>query len=82
MGQYDQAISDYTKAIEINANNAYAYCNRGSVYDDKGLYDKAIADFNKAIEIIQNSHMPIVIGEWFIKTRDFMTKLSLIIQKP
>ena len=50
-GQYDQAISDFSKAIEINAGYDKAYNNRGIVYRLKGQYDQAISDFNKAIEI-------------------------------
>jgi len=50
-GQYDQAISDYSKAIEINPGLAEAYINRGNAYSKKGQYDKAISDYSKAIEI-------------------------------
>ena len=50
-GQYDKAISDYDKAIEINPKYAHAYVNRGTAYRKKGQYDKAISDCNKAIEI-------------------------------
>ncbi|MFH1440728.1 MAG: tetratricopeptide repeat protein [Candidatus Omnitrophota bacterium] len=50
-GDYEQAISDFTKAIEINPNDAHGYNNRGLIYEIKGSYDQAIADFNKAIEI-------------------------------
>jgi len=50
-GQLDQAISDYTKALEINPKYAEAYYNRGNVYSDKGQYDQAISDFTKALEI-------------------------------
>ena len=49
--QYGQAISDYTKAIEINPRYAVAYSNRGRAYDKKGQYDQAIKDFTKAIEV-------------------------------
>ena len=49
--QYDQAISDYGKAIEINPKYADAYTNRGDAYDSKGQYDQAISDYSKAIEI-------------------------------
>ncbi len=35
-GQYDKAISDYTKAIEINPSYAKAYYNRGVAYIKEG----------------------------------------------
>jgi tetratricopeptide (TPR) repeat protein len=50
-GDYDQAIANYTRAIEINPNYAKAYFYRGLAYQDKGDYDRAIADYTKAIEI-------------------------------
>jgi len=50
-GQYDEAISDFNKAIEINSKYDKAYNNRGITYRLKGQYDRAISDFNKAIEI-------------------------------
>jgi tetratricopeptide (TPR) repeat protein len=50
-GQYDEAISNYTKALEINPRDAEAYYNRGVVYNRKGQYDEAISDFTKALEI-------------------------------
>jgi Flp pilus assembly protein TadD len=50
-GRYDQAISDFSKAIEINPRYGKAYNNRGIVHRLKGQYDQAISDFNKAMEI-------------------------------
>jgi Flp pilus assembly protein TadD len=50
-GQYDQAISDFNKAIEIKPGYDKAYNNRGIVYRLKGQYDRAISDFKRAIEI-------------------------------
>ena len=50
-GQYDQAISDYNKALEINPRHAKAYYNRGNTYMSTGQYDQAISDFTKALEI-------------------------------
>jgi tetratricopeptide (TPR) repeat protein len=50
-GEYDRAIADYKKAIDINPRNADAYYNRAIVHDAKGEYDRAIADLSKAIEI-------------------------------
>jgi tetratricopeptide (TPR) repeat protein len=48
---YDQAIEDYSKAIELNPQYADAYSNRGNAYYDKRNYDQAIEDYSKAIEL-------------------------------
>ena len=47
---YQGAISDYTKAIEINPNYSIAYFNRGCVKSKLKDYYGAISDYNKAIE--------------------------------
>jgi tetratricopeptide (TPR) repeat protein len=49
--QYDLAISQFTKAIEADPENAQAYSDRGNAYGAQGQYAKAIADLNKALEI-------------------------------
>jgi tetratricopeptide (TPR) repeat protein len=50
-GQFDQAISDLTKALKINPRYARAYYNRGIAYGKKDQYDQAISDYTKALEI-------------------------------
>jgi len=50
-GQYDQAFSELTRAIEIDPGFAPAYIIRGMAYNDKNEFDLAIADFTKVIEI-------------------------------
>jgi tetratricopeptide (TPR) repeat protein len=54
VGKHDQAISEFTKAINLdpeNANNAAVYVSHGISYTKMGEYDKAIADFTKSIEL-------------------------------
>jgi tetratricopeptide (TPR) repeat protein len=51
LGNYQQAIKDFNKAIELEPDDAYAYNHRGSTYSDLGNYQQAIKDFNKAIEL-------------------------------
>ncbi|MFH1876587.1 MAG: tetratricopeptide repeat protein [Candidatus Omnitrophota bacterium] len=53
-GNFPQAISDLTKAIEINPNLTEAYHNRGFAYAHQGNPSQAISDFTKAIEINPN----------------------------
>ena len=50
-GDLDEAIADFTKAIEINPRYAGAYYNRGEARFGKDDPSGAIADFTKAIEI-------------------------------
>ena len=50
----DEAIVEYSKAIELDPKIAAAYNNRGIIYDDLELYQSAIADYNKAIELDAN----------------------------
>jgi tetratricopeptide (TPR) repeat protein len=50
-GDLDDAIREYTKAIEVNPRLALAYNNRGVAYKDKGDLDAAMRDFNQAISV-------------------------------
>ena len=50
-GDFDGAIADYTRAIEIDPTYAAAYSNRGNAKQAKGDLDGAIADCNRAIEL-------------------------------
>ena len=45
---YNGAISDYNKAIEINPNNAEAYYNRGFAKINLGQKDSGCLDLSKA----------------------------------
>jgi tetratricopeptide (TPR) repeat protein len=50
-GEFDHAIADLSKAIELDPKNARAYCDRGLCYFVKGELDRAIAEYTKAIEL-------------------------------
>jgi tetratricopeptide (TPR) repeat protein len=50
-GEFEAAIADYTKAIEMKPDDAKAYFNRGAAYSAKGDMDLAIANYTKAIEM-------------------------------
>lgn len=49
--KFDLAVTNYTKAIEIDPQDADAYYGRGLAYYDQEKFDLAIIDFTKAIEI-------------------------------
>ena len=50
-GEYDLAISEFNKVLEIYPMSAETYNNRGITYSKKGQYDLAVSDFTKALEI-------------------------------
>lgn len=52
--EYQEAINDYTKAIEINPDYADAYFYRGCAKHKLKNYRGALADFSRAIQINPN----------------------------
>ena len=50
-GDYDAALTEFTRALEADPKDAEAYNNRGSMYTFKRRYDQALADFGKALEL-------------------------------
>ena len=51
IGEYDQALSELTKATEVNSNRQSAYVFRGLSHIGLGQYERAIGEFNQAIRI-------------------------------
>lgn len=49
--QYPEAMRDFDKAIEINAQDADAYLGRGVLHTRTGGHDKALANLDRAIAI-------------------------------
>ncbi|MBZ5664385.1 MAG: tetratricopeptide repeat protein [Acidobacteriia bacterium] len=49
--QYEAAVRDFTRALEIDPNMAVGYMNRGYVYNDMRLATKAEQDFRKALAL-------------------------------
>lgn len=51
---YDEALEDYTRALEIAPNRADVYNNRAIVHYAQNDYDEAITDLTRALEIDPN----------------------------
>ena len=54
-GRFDDAIAEYSKAIELDPTNAYFYSMRSWGHSENGDYELAIADLDKAIELEPNN---------------------------
>lgn len=50
-GDYDGAVSDYSRALELRPDFVKAYSNRGNAYLGRNDTAAALADFDRAIEI-------------------------------
>jgi tetratricopeptide (TPR) repeat protein len=50
-GQYEQAMTQFDKAIRLKPNDFVAYNGRGVIYSLHGLYENAVDNFNRAIRL-------------------------------
>lgn len=55
-GRCNNALRDYTEAINLDPKIAWAYENRGILYDESAETDKALRDFAEAIRLEPNSY--------------------------
>ena len=72
-GQYDEAIGEYNKALEINPRSAVAYYNRSVAYTSKGQYDKAVTDCSSALQLNPrdaNSYYSRGVSYWHLGSKD------------
>ena len=53
LGQYEEAIADYDKAIELDHKYIDAYYNRGNAKANLERHEEAIADYDKATTLIE-----------------------------
>ncbi|HOP64027.1 MAG TPA: tetratricopeptide repeat protein [Spirochaetota bacterium] len=51
LSEYDKAISDFTKAIEMEPKDTRVYTNRGLTFRMLKRYDDSLKDFNKSLEL-------------------------------
>ena len=51
LGEFDRALEDYSQAIALDPDYAYAYFGRAYTYYELGRNDEAIADFDQALAL-------------------------------
>ncbi len=51
LSEYDKAIADFTKAIDIEPRDIRVYTNRGMAFRMLKRYDDSLRDFNKSLEL-------------------------------
>src|SRR5256714_13927003 len=53
--KYDEAIVEFTKAIELSSSDPRLYNDRGRVYRAMSKFPEAMADFDKATQLAPKS---------------------------
>jgi tetratricopeptide (TPR) repeat protein len=72
-GNYNEAIREYDKAIELNPSYAIAYYNRSVAYTKTGQYDRAINDCNKVLQLDHkhaNSYYTRGVSYWHLGSKN------------
>ena len=62
LGLDDDAIKDYTLAIELNARNFDAHYQRGMIYNIQGMYTEALLDLEKCAHIKPGAEIDYLTG--------------------
>ena len=50
-GEFGLAVADYSKSLEMKADNAIAYVGRAKAHFNMKSYDLSVKDFDKAVEL-------------------------------
>jgi tetratricopeptide (TPR) repeat protein len=53
MQRGEEALADYKRALELRPDDAFAYTNRGWLYEKQGHLDLARLDYEKAAALLQ-----------------------------
>ncbi len=49
--QYEMALTEFNRALELQPNNASALVGRGAIYRRRGEWERSLADFQRAEEL-------------------------------
>ena len=70
-GNSEEAISEFTRAIELNKNSEEAYGFRAGEYRKLEMWDKAISDYSRAIDLKESDNNYASRGCVFIMAEKF-----------
>jgi tetratricopeptide (TPR) repeat protein len=68
---FDEAIEDYTKALEYNQKLAVAFYNRGQIHYRLGHFEQSVHDMSKAVALDEN----------FMDAKTFLTQSEKNLRK-
>ena len=74
LGALDDAVTAFSRAIDINPESGWAYCNLAFVYQRKGEFGKAVSLYRKCIPLIEDAHTQTLIwnklGDTYLALKD------------
>ncbi len=88
--EYDKAMIDFTRAIQLKFNYSDAYYNRGLVYNNWGKYKEAIIDYSASIKY-RKAFAPVYyyrgnayfnLGKYDLAIADFNSAIQLKYSSP
>jgi tetratricopeptide (TPR) repeat protein len=69
MGDFTNALADFSQAIKLNPADAEAYHTRGFLYYELRSFTNALADFHKACEMDPEDQTHSHFGLWLVRAR-------------
>ncbi|CAD8105976.1 unnamed protein product [Paramecium primaurelia] len=79
--KHEEAINDYSKALQLNSKHAAAHYNRGLIYSHQEMFEKAIIDYSKAIEILPTNPLYYFSFDFFYFSLKYFNQANQNIQK-
>ena len=77
MKQYELAIADYTRSLELAPNDANTYGNRAMAYANTGKNEQAILDYTRSLELEPNNAVTYTgRGLSYVVLEDYATALK------
>jgi tetratricopeptide (TPR) repeat protein len=70
--QYENALSEFNRTLELQPNNTWARVGRGGVYRRRGEWERSLADFQRAEQLDpRNALIPLNIGFTYMALRQW-----------
>lgn len=73
-GDLGAAVADYTRAADLNPDDAETYAVRGAVFQRMGRRDEAMADFSHAITLDPDGDVPYLLNAYFRRSELYEQK--------
>jgi TolB-like protein len=61
--QYDPAIEQFQKALELDANDAFTHELLGNAFEQKGMQKEAVAEWSKALRLTEDIDLAVILEQ-------------------